>query len=422
MAPAVCWNWGESGVKEYKWNGPFLVHWAHCTDTRDFYPALVVLVNPVRNIFYALEAHSMYLTVSSWFLVSFVMGGAARAGRLSSFTHLLPHPPQYGPPIAFALIACYFETSLPPIPWKLRISIRKCKGTGDIIGGTGEKRVIKNERKQKVSKKRKCRNKSHKMRKRGRYQQKRKKKRALGAKKKKKKRALWAKKKEKEGAMSKTERKRGRYEQKRKKRALWANKKEKQGAMSKQERKRARCEEKRKKKRALWAKKKEKERTMSKKERKRGRYEQKRKKKRALWAKKKEEELQMRSREMLIRIPGRSQEDSGPANFFPSQLGEYWSVCTSRRVGGSQSRQRAKLFSSRRNWDSPHLLNRKRVCPPTHGTGGRGKAQLAGERGVGRVPLPTREHTLWYSLYICTVLCGEDHSSLQDTKKPVLCT
>jgi hypothetical protein len=25
---------------------------------------------------------------------------------------------------------------------------------------------------------------------------------------------------------------------------------------------------------------------------------------------------------------------------------------------------------------------------------------LAGERGVGRVPIPTRGHTLWYSLYI----------------------
>jgi hypothetical protein len=35
------------------------------------------------------------------------------------------------------------------------------------------------------------------------------------------------------------------------------------------------------------------------------------------------------------------------------------------------------------------------------GSGGRGT--LAGERGVGRVPIPTRGHTLWYSLYICTL-------------------
>ncbi len=25
MGPAVCWNWGEWGLKEYKWNGSFLV-------------------------------------------------------------------------------------------------------------------------------------------------------------------------------------------------------------------------------------------------------------------------------------------------------------------------------------------------------------------------------------------------------------
>ncbi len=31
----------------------------------------------------------MHLTVSSWFLISFVMGGAAQAGRLSSFMHLI---------------------------------------------------------------------------------------------------------------------------------------------------------------------------------------------------------------------------------------------------------------------------------------------------------------------------------------------
>ncbi len=28
-----------------------------------------------------------------------------------------------------------------------------------------------------------------------------------------------------------------------------------------------------------------------------------------------------------------------------------------------------------------------------------GRGTLAGERGVGRVPIPTREHILWYSLY-----------------------
>ncbi len=43
------------------------------------------------NLFYAPEAHIIYLTVSSSFLISFVMGeggGEARVGRLSCFMHL----------------------------------------------------------------------------------------------------------------------------------------------------------------------------------------------------------------------------------------------------------------------------------------------------------------------------------------------
>jgi hypothetical protein len=43
--------------------------------------------------------------------------------------------------------------------------------------------------------------------------------------------------------------------------------------------------------------------------------------------------------------------------------------------------------------------------PPPPGSGRRGRGTLAGERGTGRVPIPTRGHTLWYSLY---VLCGHD--------------
>ncbi len=54
------------------------------------------LTSLVRDC-YAPEAHIMYLIVSSWFLISLVMGGVARAGRFSSLMHLLPHPPQYGP-------------------------------------------------------------------------------------------------------------------------------------------------------------------------------------------------------------------------------------------------------------------------------------------------------------------------------------
>jgi hypothetical protein len=41
------------------------------------------------------------------------------------------------------------------------------------------------------------------------------------------------------------------------------------------------------------------------------------------------------------------------------------------------------------------------VRMPPFGSGGRGT--LAGERGGGRVPIPTRRHTLWYSVNICTL-------------------
>jgi hypothetical protein len=40
-------------------------------------------------------------------------------------------------------------------------------------------------------------------------------------------------------------------------------------------------------------------------------------------------------------------------------------------------------------------------APPPFGPGGRGT--LAGERRGGRVPIPTRGHTLWYSVYICAL-------------------
>ncbi len=39
------------------------------------------------------------------------------------------------------------------------------------------------------------------------------------------------------------------------------------------------------------------------------------------------------------------------------------------------------------------------MCPPPHPVLG-GRGTLAGERGVGRVPIPTRVHTLWYSLHM----------------------
>ena len=52
------------------------------------------------------------------------------------------------------------------------------------------------------------------------------------------------------------------------------------------------------------------------------------------------------------------------------------------------------FFSSRRNWDSLNPSPAGECAPPSRDT-------LAGERGVGGVPIPARGHTLWYSLYIC---------------------
>ncbi len=69
--------------------------------------------------------------------------------------------------------------------------------------------------------------------------------------------------------------------------------------------------------------------------------------------------------------------------------------------GTSQSRQSAKLFLQSLELGLPQPLTRRRVRPPTFGSRGRGT--LAGERGGGRVPIPTREHIVWYSVYICTL-------------------
>ena len=46
------------------------------------------------------------------------------------------------------------------------------------------------------------------------------------------------------------------------------------------------------------------------------------------------------------------------------------------------------VYAPRRNWDSPQPPTRRLVCPLPPVSGGRGT--LAGEKGVGRVPIPTR--------------------------------
>ncbi len=67
----------------------------------------------------------------------------------------------------------------------------------------------------------------------------------------------------------------------------------------------------------------------------------------------------------------------------------------------NQGRQSAKLFSSRRNWDSPNPSPAGECAPspPPPGSGGRGHIRWR-ERGV---PIPTRGYTLWYSLYKLTL-------------------
>ncbi len=62
------------------------------------------------------------------------------------------------------------------------------------------------------------------------------------------------------------------------------------------------------------------------------------------------------------------------------------------------------VYAPRWNWDSPQPPTRRLVCPLPPVSGGRGT--LAGEKGVGRVPIPTRGiHCGTLYMY---VLCGSD--------------
>ncbi len=66
--------------------------------THRYPPACSLVTCSVQFEDFVLEAHYVYHTVSSWFLIKFAMGGgggrAARAGRLNYFMHLLPHHPR----------------------------------------------------------------------------------------------------------------------------------------------------------------------------------------------------------------------------------------------------------------------------------------------------------------------------------------
>ncbi len=67
----------------------------------------------------------------------------------------------------------------------------------------------------------------------------------------------------------------------------------------------------------------------------------------------------------------------------------------------AQSRQIAKFFSPVVGIGTPPTPHpQASVPPPRFGSGGRGT--LAGERGVGRVPIPTRGHM--YTVVLCAFL------------------
>jgi hypothetical protein len=72
-------------------------------------------------------------------------------------------------------------------------------------------------------------------------------------------------------------------------------------------------------------------------------------------------------------------------------------LCTLQST--SPSRQSVKLFLQSLELGLPQPLTLTRVCLPPFGSGGRGT--LAGERGGGRVPFPTRGHTLHVVFFIC---------------------
>ncbi len=67
MAPGYCWNWGEWGLKEYKWKW-FLVCWACRSGTRDFCSAY----RPSKKYFF-LTIHYF----NSFFLIEQLAGQAA---------------------------------------------------------------------------------------------------------------------------------------------------------------------------------------------------------------------------------------------------------------------------------------------------------------------------------------------------------
>ncbi len=92
-----------------------------------------------------------------------------------------------------------------------------------------------------------------------------------------------------------------------------------------------------------------------------------------------------------------NREEMEPNMMTAKTLGFHYVYSIFHRVGRVIS-----FFASHPNRDSPNPSPAGECAPPPLLPGGR--ATLAGDRGGGRVPIPTRGHTLWYSTYICTLL------------------
>jgi hypothetical protein len=78
----------------------------------------------------------------------------------------------------------------------------------------------------------------------------------------------------------------------------------------------------------------------------------------------------------------------------------------------AQSRQSAKLFFQSSEFGPPPPPTRRRMCPSGLHPLVQGRGTLACGRGVGGVPIPTRGHTLWYSvknLYRSTLWLSVTH-------------
>jgi hypothetical protein len=101
----------------------------------------------------------------------------------------------------------------------------------------------------------------------------------------------------------------------------------------------------------------------------------------------------------LIRIPHSNRKYGRWKGDFSAQKPTF-SALKSRFFGAHHRVGRVlSFFSSRRNWDSPNPSPQASMTPPRYW----GRGTFVGERGVGRVPIPTKGHTLWYSSNIGTL-------------------